>query len=699
MPRQYPLERTRNIGIIAHIDAGKTTTTERVLFYTGKKHRIGEVHEGEAEMDWMEQERERGITITAAATTCFWKDHRINIIDTPGHVDFTVEVERSLRVLDGGVTVFDGVAGVEPQSETVWHQADKYKVPRICYINKLDRTGADFFKDLDSIHARLTKKAYPIQLPIGKEDAFEGIIDLLKMKAFMYRDEEGRQVDEIDIPDEYKEQAETWRAKLVEAIAENDESLMEKYLAGEEIAIEDLKRVLRAATIRLDIVPVLCGSALKNKGVQMMIDAVVDYLPSPLDIPAVEGFHPDDETNVQKREAADEEPFSALAFKIATDPFVGKLAFFRVYSGMLKAGTYVLNASTGEKERVSRIVRLHANSREDVNEVFAGEIAAAVGLKNTTTGNTLCDPAKPIVLESITFPEPVISQALEPLTKADQEKLSIALSKLAEEDPTFRVRTDEETNQTIVSGMGELHLDIIIDRMKREFGVEVNVGKPQVSYRETIKSSAEAEGKYVKQSGGRGQYGHAKVRIEPLAPVEGADEDAQTFEFVDEIKGGSIPKEYIPAIEKGMREAMDRGVIAGYPVINLRARLYDGSYHEVDSNEAAFKMAGSMALAEALRNASPVLLEPTMKVEVVTPEESMGTVVGDLNGKRGQIQEMSDRGNIKIVRAIVPLSEMFGYATSLRSMTQGRASYSMEFHEYQEVPNNVAKEIKEKRNG
>ncbi|MDA0208116.1 MAG: elongation factor G [bacterium] len=699
MPRQYPLERTRNIGIIAHIDAGKTTTTERVLFYTGKKHRIGEVHEGEAEMDWMEQERERGITITAAATTCFWKDHRINIIDTPGHVDFTVEVERSLRVLDGGVTVFDGVAGVEPQSETVWHQADKYKVPRICYINKLDRTGADFFKDLDSIHARLTKKAYPIQLPIGKEDAFEGIIDLLKMKAFMYRDEEGRQVDEIDIPDEYKEQAETWRAKLVEAIAENDESLMEKYLAGEEIAIEDLKRVLRAATIRLDIVPVLCGSALKNKGVQMMIDAVVDYLPSPLDIPAVEGFHPDDETNVQKREAADEEPFSALAFKIATDPFVGKLAFFRVYSGMLKAGTYVLNASTGEKERVSRIVRLHANSREDVNEVFAGEIAAAVGLKNTTTGNTLCDPAKPIVLESITFPEPVISQALEPLTKADQEKLSIALSKLAEEDPTFRVRTDEETNQTIVSGMGELHLDIIIDRMKREFGVEVNVGKPQVSYRETIKSSAEAEGKYVKQSGGRGQYGHAKVRIEPLAPVEGADEDAQTFEFVDEIKGGSIPKEYIPAIEKGMREAMDRGVIAGYPVINVRARLYDGSYHEVDSNEAAFKMAGSMALAEALRNASPVLLEPTMKVEVVTPEESMGTVVGDLNGKRGQIQEMSDRGNIKIVRAIVPLSEMFGYATSLRSMTQGRASYSMEFHEYQEVPNNVAKEIKEKRNG
>lgn len=699
MPRQYPLERTRNIGIIAHIDAGKTTTTERVLFYTGKKHRIGEVHEGEAEMDWMEQERERGITITSAATTCFWKDHRINIIDTPGHVDFTVEVERSLRVLDGGVTVFDGVAGVEPQSETVWHQADKYKVPRICYINKLDRTGADFFKDLDSIHARLTKNAYPIQLPIGKEDGFEGIIDLMKMKAFMYRDEEGRQIDEIDIPDEYKEQAEEWRGKLVEAIAENDEALMEKYLAGEELPMEDLKRVLREATIRLDIVPVLCGSALKNKGVQMMIDAVVDYLPSPLDIPAVEGFHPDDEENVQTRPASDEEPFSALAFKIATDPFVGKLAFFRVYSGVLKAGSYVLNTSTGEKERVSRIVRLHANSREDVDEVFAGEIAAAVGLKNTTTGNTLCDPANPVVLESITFPEPVISQALEPLTKADQEKLSIALSKLAEEDPTFRVRTDEETNQTIVSGMGELHLDIIIDRMKREFNVEVNVGQPQVSYRETIKTGAEAEGKYVKQSGGRGQYGHAKVRIEPLAPADDADEDAQTFEFVDEIKGGAIPKEYIPAIEKGMREAMDRGVVAGYPVINVKAHLYDGSYHEVDSNEAAFKMAGSMALAEALRNASPVLLEPTMKVEVVTPEESMGTVVGDLNGKRGQIQEMGDRGNIKTVRAIVPLSEMFGYATALRSMTQGRASYSMEFHEYQEVPNNVAKEIKEKRNG
>lgn len=692
MAREYPLDRTRNIGIIAHIDAGKTTTTERVLFYTGKKHRIGEVHEGEAEMDWMEQERERGITITSAATTCFWKDHRINIIDTPGHVDFTVEVERSLRVLDGGVTVFDGVAGVEPQSETVWHQADKYNVPRVCYINKLDRTGADFFKDLDSIHERLTKKAYPIQLPIGTEDKFEGIIDLLKMKAFMYRDEEGKQIDEIEIPEDYKAQAEEWRGKLVEAIAENDEALMEKYLGGEEPTLEELKKVLRKATIGLEIFPVLCGSALKNKGVQMMIDAVIDYLPSPLDIPAIEGFDPDDEEKTLTRPASDEEPFSALAFKIATDPFVGKLAFFRVYSGVLKSGSYVLNTSTGEKERISRIVRLHANSREEVNEVYAGEIAAAVGLKNTTTGNTLCDPAHPIVLESITFPEPVISQALEPATKADQEKMSLALAKLAEEDPTFKVRTDEETMQTIVSGMGELHLEIIADRLKREFNVDVKVGKQQVSYRETIREEAEAEGKYVKQSGGRGQYGHAWIRVEPQTDPEGPN-----FEFFDEIKGGVVPKEYIPAIQKGAKEAMDRGVIAGYPLINVKATLYDGSYHEVDSNEAAFKMAGSMAMIAACKKAKPVLLEPTMKVEVVTPEESMGTVVGDLNGKRGQIQEMGDRGNVKTVRAIVPLAEMFGYATSLRSMTQGRASYSMEFNEYQEVPSNVAKEIIEKR--
>ncbi|MDP2631940.1 MAG: elongation factor G [Candidatus Uhrbacteria bacterium] len=692
MPRDFPLSNIRNTGIIAHIDAGKTTTTERILFYTGKKHKIGEVHEGEAEMDWMEQERERGITITSAATTCFWKDHRINIIDTPGHVDFTVEVERSLRVLDGGVTVFDGVAGVEPQSETVWHQADKYHVPRICFINKLDRTGADFYKDLDSIHARLTKNAHPIQIPIGTEDNFIGIIDLLRMKAFMYRDDLGKDVEEIDIPEEYAATAKKWRGQLIEAIVENDEGAMEQYLAGAEIAFDDLKRILRKATISLDIFPVLIGSALKNKGVQLLLDAMVDYLPSPLDVPPVEGFDPADKDTKIIREAKDEVPFSALAFKIATDPFVGKLAFFRVYSGTLQAGSYVLNTSTGEKERISRIVRMHANTREDVNEVYAGEIAAAVGLKHTTTGNTLCDPTDPIVLESITFPEPVISQAIEPKTKADQERLGMALQKLAEEDPTFRIRTDEDTLQTIISGMGELHLEIIIDRMKREFNVDATVGRPQVSYRETIRETAEGEGKYVKQSGGRGQYGHCWLRVEPITEPDGPN-----FEFIDQIKGGSIPKEYIPAIGKGVKESLDRGVIAGYPLINIRATVFDGSYHEVDSNESAFKMAGSMAFKEAARKARPVLLEPMMKVEAVTPEEFLGTVVGDLNSKRAQIQEMGERGNVKTVAAIVPLAEMFGYATALRSMTQGRASYSMEFHEYQEVPGNVAKEIIEKR--
>ncbi len=698
MAREYSLDKIRNIGIIAHIDAGKTTTTERVLFYTGKKHKIGEVHEGEAEMDWMEQEQERGITITSAATTCFWKDHRINIIDTPGHVDFTVEVERSLRVLDGGVTVFDGVAGVEPQSETVWRQADKYSVPRVCFINKLDRTGADFYKDLESIHNRLTKKAYPIQLPIGTEADFDGIIDLMKMKAFMYRDELGKQIDEIDIPDEYMEKAKEWRGKLIEAIVENDEAAMEAYLGGEEPSYEDLKRILRKAVINLDIFPVMCGTALKNKGVQLMIDAVIDYLPSPIDIPPVEGVDPDDDEKTLTRATADDAPMAALAFKIATDPFVGKLAFFRIYSGTLKSGSYVLNTATGKKERISRIVRLHANSREEVSEVYAGEIAAAVGLKETTTGNTLCDPDHPISLESITFPEPVISQALEPKTKADQEKMSLAIQKLAEEDPTFRVRTDEETMQTIVSGMGELHLEIIVDRMKREFDVEVTVGRPQVSYRETIRNEAEAEGKYVKQSGGRGQYGHAWLRI---APITEPDEDGEleNFRFVDEIKGGSIPREYIPAVQKGAREALDRGVIAGYPLINVQATVYDGSYHDVDSNEAAFKMAGSMAFKAAAQKANPVLLEPTMKVEVVTPDEYMGTVVGDLNSKRAQVQEMGERGDVKTVQAIVPLAEMFGYATNLRSITQGRASYSMEFHEYKEVPGNVAKEIIEKRGG
>jgi elongation factor G len=694
MQRDYPLERVRNIGIIAHIDAGKTTTTERVLYYTGKKHKIGEVHEGEATMDWMEQERERGITITAAATTCFWKEHRINIIDTPGHVDFTVEVERSLRVLDGGVTVFDGVAGVEPQSETVWHQADKYHVPRICFINKLDRTGADFYKDVASIHARLAPNAYPIQLPIGAEGNFVGMIDLLTRKAFIYKDEMGKVVDEVDPPEEYKAKVEEYRAKLIEAIVAEDESLMERFFAGEEISVAELKVALRKGVVAMKIFPILCGSALKNKGVQQMLDAVVDFLPSPLDVPPITGFDPDDVEKITACEPKDTAPFAALAFKIAADPFVGKLAFFRVYSGSVKAGTYVLNTTTGEKERVSRIVRLHANSREDVDEVFAGEIAAAVGLKNTTTGHTLCDPDHPIVLESITFPEPVISQALEPKTKADQEKMAMALQKLREEDPTFHVHTDEDSNQTIIAGMGELHLEIMVDRMKREYGVEANVGRPQVAYRETIRAAAEGEGKYVKQSGGRGQYGHAWLRVEP-----NNEPDAKNFEFFDETKGGSVPKEYIAPIEKGARESMDRGVLAGYPLINIKVTVFDGSYHDVDSNEAAFKMAGSMAFQEAVRQAKPVLLEPMMKVEAVTPEEFMGTVVGDLNSKRGQIQEMGDRGNIKFVKALVPLAEMFGYSTSLRSMTQGRASYSMEFGQYMEVPNNVAKEIAEKRAG
>lgn len=687
MPREYSLEKTRNIGIIAHIDAGKTTVTERVLYYTGKKHKIGEVHEGEAEMDWMEQERERGITITSAATTCFWKDNRINIIDTPGHVDFTAEVERSLRVLDGGVVVFDGVAGVEPQSETVWHQADKYKVPRICFINKLDRTGADFYDDLDSIEERLTKNAYAIQLPIGKESEFKGIVDLLEMKARIYEDELGIKWNDVEIPDDMKEKAKEYRAKLIEAIVENDEDLMNKYLAGEEVSLDDLKRVLRKATVDNSIVPVLCGTALKNKGVQFLLDAIVDYLPSPLEVPPVEGIHPKEEDTKIDRKADDSDPFAALAFKVAVDPYVGKLCFFRVYSGTLEAGSYVLNTTTGEKERVGRIVRMHANSREEVEKVYAGEIAAAVGLKNTFTGHTLCDSQNPVILEQIVFPEPVISVAVEPKTKADQEKMSVALQKLAEEDPTFKVHTDEETMQTIISGMGELHLEIIIDRLKREFKVEANIGKPQVAYRETIKKTAEAEGKYIRQSGGRGQYGHCLIRVEPLEQGEG-------FEFADEIKGGVIPKEYIPSIEKGVKEAMSKGIVAGYQLLDLKAVVYDGSFHEVDSSEAAFKIAGSMALQEAAKKADPVILEPIMKVEVVTPEEFMGEVIGDLNSKRAQIQEMRDRSNTKIIDAEVPLANMFGYATQLRSVSQGRASYSMEFSHYAEVPGNVAQEIK-----
>jgi elongation factor G len=695
MSREYPLSKVRNIGIIAHIDAGKTTVTERILYYTGKKHKVGEVHEGEAEMDWMAQEKERGITITAAATTCFWpkepkeKTCQINIIDTPGHIDFTAEVQRSLRVLDGGVVVFDGVAGVEPQSETVWHQAEKFKVPLLAFINKLDRTGANFYQDLKSIHQRLTKNAHPIQLPIGQEENFKGIIDLLKQKAKVYLDEMGREIKEEEIPEEMKEKAEEYRHKLIEAIVEHDDSLMHKYLEGEEIPLEDLKRVLRKATIEAKIVPVLCGSALKNKGVQMLLDAVVDYLPSPLDIPPVRGQKLESGEE-EIREAKDEEPLAALAFKIASDPYVGTLTFLRVYSGVLKTGSYVLNSSTGDKERIGRIVRLHANRREDVEEVYAGEIAAVVGLKNTSTGHTLCDPNHPIILESITFPAPVISVAIEPKTKADQEKMGLALKRLSQEDPTFKIKTDEETLQTIISGMGELHLEIIVDRMKREFGVEANVGKPQVAYKETITAQAEAEGKYIRQTGGRGQYGHCWLRVEPKQRGEG-------FEFVDEIKGGIIPKEFIPAVEKGVKEAMDKGILAGYPVVDTKVTLYDGSYHEVDSSEVAFKIAGSAAFQEAAKKASPVLLEPIMKIEVITPEEFMGEVVGDLNSKRVQIKEMKERGQgatkVKVIDGLVPLAEMFGYATQLRSMTQGRASYTMEFSHYAQVPKNIEEEI------
>ncbi|MDD4994999.1 MAG: elongation factor G [Patescibacteria group bacterium] len=682
MPREYSLEQTRNIGVIAHIDAGKTTVSERILFYTGKKHKIGEVHEGAAEMDWMEQERERGITITSAATTCFWKNSRINLIDTPGHIDFTVEVKRSLRVLDGAVVVFDGVAGVEPQSETNWHYADDYNVPRICFINKLDRTGADFYWDLGTIHERLTKRAYPIQLPIGTEANFMGLVDLLEKKAYLYKDDLGKEIEVTEIPADLADKAAEYRAKLVEAIVENDEALMNKYLAGEDIPLDALRATLRKAVIKGDIVPVLCGSALKNKGVQHMLDAVVYYLPSPLDVPPVIGFDPSDKTKEIEVKPDDNGPFTALAFKIATDPFVGKLAFFRVYSGKLSAGSYILNSSNGKKERIGRILRMHANHREEVNDVYAGEIAAAVGLKETTTGNTLCDEAHPVVLESIVFPEPVISVAIEPKTKADQEKMGMALQKLAEEDPTFRVRSDEETMQTIISGMGELHLDIIVDRMKREFKVEADVGKPQVAYKETIKNKAEAEGKYIKQSGGRGQYGHCYLRVEPNEPGKG-------YEFKDEIKGGVIPKEYLPPIQKGVKEAMERGVLAGYPVIDVKVACYDGSFHEVDSSEAAFKIAGSMAFQEAARRAKLVLLEPVMKVEAITPENFMGEVIGDLNSRRAKIQEMRDRGKLKVVDAFVPLSEMFGYATDLRSMSQGRASYTMEFDHYEEVPKNV----------
>ncbi|MEK7615353.1 MAG: elongation factor G [Patescibacteria group bacterium] len=692
MPREYPLEKVRNFGIFAHIDAGKTTVSERVLFYTGRKHKIGEVHDGATTMDWMEQERERGITITAAATTCYWKDHRMNLIDTPGHIDFTVEVKRSMRVLDGGVAVFDGVAGVEPQSETNWRYADDFKVPRICFINKLDRTGADFYKDLKSVHDRLTKNAHPIQLPIGAEANFAGIVDLLKMRAFVFKDDLGKDIEESEIPEDLKKISQEYRVKLMDAVCENDEALMEKYLGGQEITEEEINVVIRRATIANDFVPVMCGSALKNKGVQQLLDAIVAYLPSPLDCPAITGVDPEDHDKHLTRHASDSDPFTALAFKIAADPYVGKLAFFRVYSGMLTAGSYLLNSTTGNRERVGRIVRLHANQREEVSEVFAGDIAAMVGLKDTFTGHTLCDPENPILLEAISFPEPVISIAIEPKTKVDQEKMGIALQKLAEEDPTFHVRTDEETNQIIISGMGELHLDILVDRMKREYNVECNVGQPQVSYRETIKGNADGEGKYIRQTGGRGQYGHCLLTIEKLPAGSG-------IEFEEVIKGGTVPREFFKPIEKGAREAAARGVMAGYPLLDVKIILTDGSFHEVDSSEAAFKIAGSMAFQDAARKAGVDILEPMMKVEAITPEDFMGSVVGDLNSKRGQIQQMHDRPGLKVIEAFVPLAEMFGYATSLRSMTQGRASYSMEFHHYEPVPSNVAKEIVEKRGG
>jgi len=690
MSTEYSLEKTRNIGIMAHIDAGKTTFTERVLFYTGKKHKIGETHDGAADMDWMEQEKERGITITSAATTAFWKDHKINIIDTPGHVDFTVEVERSLRVLDGAIAVFDGAAGVEPQSETVWRQADKYNVPRLCFVNKMDKMGADFFMSLKSIRDRLSEKAVAIQLPIGAEDDMSGVVDLLTRKAYKFEGNFGENIIDIEIPEDMKEKVEEYRSEMIEKVAECDDVLIEKYLGGEELSVDELKAAIRKGVISNQIYPVMCGTALQNIGVQLALDNVVAYLPSPLDVPELEATDLKDEEKKVIVRADSKEPLAALAFKVATDPFVGKLCFVRVYSGVLKSGTYVINTSTGSKERIGRLVRMHANHREEVTEVGAGDIAAVIGLKNTVTGNTLCDEERKLMLENIVFPEPVIKIAVEPKTKADQEKMGIALQKLAEEDPTFRVETDEETNQTLISGMGELHLDVIIDRMKREFNVEANVGSPQVSYRETIRQKSEAEGKYIKQSGGRGQYGHCWIRVEPQEEGAGA-------EFVDEIKGGVVPREYIPAIEKGVKEAMASGVLAGYPMVDIKTAVYDGSYHEVDSNESAFKMAAIFGFKEACKKAGAVLLEPIMKVEVTTPEDYMGSVVGDLNSKRGQIGQMGDRGNVKVIEAKVPLAEMFGYATQLRSMSQGRASYSMEFLHYAEVPKNVAAELIEKR--
>ena len=674
MARQYSLENTRNIGIMAHIDAGKTTVTERMLYYTGKIHKIGDTHEGAAQMDWMEQEKERGITICSAATTCVWNDTRINIIDTPGHVDFTVEVERSLRVLDGSVALFDAKSGVEPQSETVWRQADKYGVPRICFINKMDATGANYYDSIETIKDKLKANPVPVQIPIGAESEFVGVIDLVSMHAIIYKNDLGTDIEETDIPDAYKDKAEEYRQNLLEALAETDEFIMEKYLEGEAISPSELREAIRRATINLSINPVLCGSAYKNKGVQPLLNAIVAYMPSPLDIPAIEGV--DDNEEPVERHASDEEPFSALAFKIVADPYVGKLAYFRVYSGTLSAGSYVYNSTKGKKERIGRILMMHANKREEVDSVSAGDIAAAVGLKDTTTGDTLCDMNSHVILEKMEFPEPVISVAIEPKTKASQEKMSIALHKLAEEDPTFRTYTDEETGQTIISGMGELHLEIIVDRLLREFKVEANIGNPQVSYRESISQGAEAEGKYIRQSGGSGQYGHCKIKIEPQEPGKG-------FEFVNNIVGGAIPKEYIGPVQKGIEEATQAGVLAGYPVLDVKVTLYDGSYHEVDSSEMAFKIAGSMAFRQAVSKAAPVLLEPMMKVEITTPDEYLGDVMGDVSSRRGRIQGMNPKNGVHVLDAYIPLAEMFGYATDLRSNTQGRATYSMQFDHYE----------------
>ena len=689
--REFSLENTRNIGIMAHIDAGKTTTTERVLYYTGKIHKIGETHEGASQMDWMEQEQERGITITSAATTAQWKGHRINIIDTPGHVDFTVEVERSLRVLDGAVAVLDAQSGVEPQTETVWRQATTYGVPRIVFANKMDKIGADFLYSVRTIHERLQANAHPIQLPIGAEDNFTGIIDLIKMKAEIYTNDLGTDIQETDIPEDLQDLAEEWREKLVEAVAETDEALMERYLEGEEISEAELKAAIRKATCAVEFYPVLCGSAFKNKGVQLMLDAVVDYLPSPLDVPSIKGIDPNTDQETE-RHSSDEEPFSALAFKVMTDPFVGRLTFFRVYSGTLQSGSYVKNSTKGKRERVGRILQMHANSRQEIPEVFSGDIAAAVGLKDTTTGDTLCDEKAEVILESMEFPDPVIEVAIEPKSKADQDKMAIALQKLAEEDPTFRAYTNQETGETVIAGMGELHLDIIVDRMRREFKVEANVGAPQVSYRETFRASTQAEGKFVRQSGGKGQYGHVWIEFTP-------NEEGAGFEFENAIVGGIVPREYIPAVEAGLKDAMENGVLAGYPLVDIKAKLYDGSYHDVDSSETAFKVAASMALKAAAKKAQPAILEPMMAVEITVPEEYFGDVMGHVNARRGRVEGSEVRGNAQIVKGMIPLSEMFGYATTLRSATQGRGTFSMTFDHYEDVPKSIAEEIIKKNGG